>query len=152
MSHRPNTSPRSAEQAPDDMGVQKLEQNQGEIQHEHNEMRAKINILGLRLQGPPWVQFFICVGGVFGFGVIHDFIQELVFRYDGFEFGWFMTICELLVFVVAAWAQLMLQNRQSEVTTISWSQYVGLTVVLAITQGFGSVALSYVNFPVTLAN
>jgi hypothetical protein len=75
-------------------------------------------------------------------------VQELVFRFDGYDFGWFMTLWELLIFVVAAWVQLVQDKRYDEITTIKWREYVNLTIVLAITQGSGSAALSYVNFPV----
>jgi len=75
-------------------------------------------------------------------------VQELVFRFDGYNFGWFMTLWELLIFVVAAWVQLVQDKRYDEITTIKWREYVNLTIVLAITQGSGSAALSYVNFPV----
>ena len=34
-------------------------------------------------------------GGVFVFYIIHDAIQERLFRIEGFEFGSFMTVCEL---------------------------------------------------------
>ena len=109
----------------------------------------KLSVLGFDLTPfPGWSQFFICVGGVFTCGVTHDFVQELVFRHDDFDFGWFMTLWELLIFVAAAWLQLAWDNRSYEIQRIQWREYVNLTIVLAATQGSGSVALSYVNFPV----
>lgn len=82
----------------------------------------------------------------------HDFVQELVFRYDAFDYGWFMTLWELLVFVVAALLQLVRDDRFEEIRSIRWREYVNLTVVLAVTQGSGSVALSYVNFPIKVGS
>jgi len=111
----------------------------------------KLVVLGIELRGGAWVQFFACVGGVFGCGVLHDFVQELVFRNEEFDYGWFMTLWELLVFVLAAGVQLVRDDRYDEIRTIRWQEYVNLTVVLAITQGSGSVALSYVNFPIKVA-
>ncbi|EKX43167.1 hypothetical protein GUITHDRAFT_87893 [Guillardia theta CCMP2712] len=109
---------------------------------------TRITILKWELKGPRWLQFLLLVLGVFSLGVIHDFVQELVFRYEGFDYGWFMTLWELLIFVVAAWLQLWHEGRYNEIRSIDWKQYLSLTVVLAITQGFGSISLSYVNFPV----
>ncbi len=63
-----------------------------------------------------------------------------------------MTLWELLVFVLAAGVQLVRDDRYDEIRTIRWQEYVNLTVVLAITQGSGSVALSYVNFPIKVAS
>ena len=59
-----------------------------------------------------------------------------------------MTLWELLIFVAAAWLQLAWDNRSYEIQRIQWREYVNLKIVLAATQGSGSVALSYVNFPV----
>jgi hypothetical protein len=39
--------------------------------------------------------FLTVAGGVFAFYVVHDAIQERLFRIDGFEFGSFMTVAEL---------------------------------------------------------
>ena len=108
----------------------------------------RLAVLGFELRGGPWAQFFVCVAGVFGCGVTHDFVQELVFRYEAFDFGWFMTLWELMVFVVAAWLQLVRDGRFEEIRSVRWREYVNLTIVLAVTQGSGSVALSYVNFPI----
>jgi adenosine 3'-phospho 5'-phosphosulfate transporter B3 len=110
---------------------------------------CRMSVLGIDLSGTrAWVQLGACVAGVFACGVTHDFVQELVFRYDAFDFGWFMTLWELLIFVGAAWLQLAHEDRSHEIRAIRWREFVSLTIVLAITQGSGSVALSYVNFPV----
>ena len=39
--------------------------------------------------------FIGLAGGVFLFYIVHDAIQERLFRIEGFEFGSFMTVCEL---------------------------------------------------------
>ena len=122
--------------------------DEGEEEEEKSGKRTKLSVCNVEISGGAFVQFFVCVAGVFGCGVTHDFVQELVFRYDGYDFGWFMTLWELLIFVVAAWVQLVQDKRYDEITTIKWREYVNLTIVLAITQGSGSAALSYVNFPV----
>jgi len=114
---------------------------------ESKDMR-RIVILGMELKGEPWLQFVICVAGVFACSCLHDFLQELVFLHKSFDYGWFMTLCELGVIVVAAAAVVVAEGRVEEITTTPWRRYLGLTFVLAITQGFGSAALSYVNFPV----
>jgi|EP00802_Teleaulax_amphioxeia_P010224 hypothetical protein len=53
---------------------------------------GKLSVLNIEIYGSAWVQFFVCVAGVFACGVTHDFVQEYVFRYDAFDFGWFMTL------------------------------------------------------------
>lgn len=94
--------------------------------------------------------FSICCVGVGVFGVLHDFIQEAIFRVEGYDYGWFMTLCEMLLFAIMARFELQLQGSAADISLegVPWSQYTYLTIVLAITQGAGSVALSYVNMPV----
>jgi hypothetical protein len=159
---------------------------EGEMTASAHRDRKPLIVLGFELKGSAWMQFLVCVGGVFACSVVHDFLQvlspatfkeefpclrnhtrayremtetrrslksvllgqELVFRHKEFEFGWFMTLCELGVIVAAATFALVTEKGFDEIAKTPWGQYISLTIVLAITQGFGSVALSYVNYPV----
>jgi len=107
-------------------------------------------VFGIEIKGPRWFVFMVCCAGVAGGGIAHDFIQESVYRTPGYDYGWFMTLCELVVFVMVARIELALLGTPEEnnFRGVPWSQYTMLTVVLAATQGCGSAALSYVNMPV----
>ena len=60
--------------------------------HEMLTMALVMQVLNFEITGSAFVQFFVCVAGVFACGVTHDFVQEVVFRYDKFDYGWFMTL------------------------------------------------------------
>jgi hypothetical protein len=79
-----------------------------------------------------------------------QFMHPLIQRFNFPKLNRFMTLCEMLFFVAMARAELQLQGTAQDVGLggVPWRQYIYLTVVLAITQGTGSVALSYVNMPV----
>lgn len=86
--------------------------------------------------GSAWFQMAVCCTGVGLGGVAHDFIQEAIFRYDEWDYGWYMTLCELMIFVVTARVELQLNGSAADIGLrgVPWRQYLYLTVVLAITQ------------------
>jgi hypothetical protein len=82
------------------------------------------------------MQLLICCLGVGGGGVIHDYVQELVFRNEQWDYGWFMTLCELIIFVITARIELTLNGSPADLRfrNVPWRHYIFLTTVLAITQ------------------
>ena len=120
----------------------------------------------------------LCVAGVFAFFVLHDALQvrsparktppslprqanlgsssqERAFRTPGYEFGWFMTMVEMAV-VSACAAAFEWQGHSDEdagkAKDAAATKYLlGLAVLLTISQGTGSAALAFVNFPIKVA-
>lgn len=109
-------------------------------------------------QKPPVTtrQLAVAISGVFIFYVLHDALQERMFRQDGFRFGWFMTLVEILVVSVCAFV--LEWGAPPDPTMVSKENMktirycvVGLAVCLATSQGTGSAALNYVHYPVKVA-
>lgn len=54
----------------------------------------------------------ICiVSGMFAAYVGHDYVQELVFTYPSFKFGWFMSLVELSLISLASFMQMRFSER-----------------------------------------
>ena len=98
----------------------------------------------------------VCVAIVllFLFFLAHDALQERAFRTEGFTFGWFMTLVEMVVVSLCAWC-LEWEALEGELSAGAAATVrrccVGLSVALAASQGTGSAALNYVNYPIKVA-
>jgi hypothetical protein len=54
----------------------------------------------------------ICiVAGMFAAYVGHDYVQELVFTYPSFKFGWFMSLIELSLISLASFLHMRFSER-----------------------------------------
>lgn len=80
--------------------------------------------------------------GLFTCYVVHDFLQERAFR-SGFTYGWFMTAIEIgTMFSCSALWEGGLQRPKN-----GGKYLAALVVGITVSQGTGSVALAYVNYP-----
>ena len=98
----------------------------------------------------------LSIGGVFILYVLHDALQERAFRQPGFQFGWFMTLIEIVV--VSTCAFMFEWGAPPDPTVVSEDAMRtirmcvgGLALCLATSQGTGSAALNYVHYPVKVA-
>ncbi|KAJ1462754.1 UAA transporter [Pelagophyceae sp. CCMP2097] len=100
---------------------------------------------------------WVSILGLFVFYVAHDGLQERAFRTPGFEFGWFMTAVEIgtMAACAALWEHPGCDGakpRDAPTAKQSGSGYVAaLVLAIAVSQGTGSAALQYVNYPVKVA-
>ena len=81
----------------------------------------------------------------------HDYVQELVFTYPSFKFGWFMSLIEVMCFTLASILQQMyfMPQPQSLAPSPTEAKCAGvLAAMIAVTLGTGSAALAHVSFPV----
>ncbi len=96
----------------------------------------------------------IVIIGMFTAYVAHDYVQELVFSYKSYKFGWFMSLVEVILITLASFVQLRYtQSVEPKFTTIVPSRTeakcaVALAVFIALSLGTGSAAISHVSFPV----
>lgn len=96
----------------------------------------------------------VIVIGMFAAYVAHDYVQELVFSYQSFKFGWFMSLVEVVLITLASFIQLQCTQRAAtqrfniapSFTEVKCA--VVLSVFIAITLGTGSAAMAHVSFPV----
>ncbi|KAJ8608984.1 hypothetical protein CTAYLR_008974 [Chrysophaeum taylorii] len=99
---------------------------------------------------------YLCVLGLFAFYVLHDALQERAFRTEGFRFGWWMTLNELVVVSLLAfvfeWAPApVLKENQAVYAQQVRRLIVFLAFALTVSQGAGSASLAFVNFPLKVA-
>ncbi|KAL7481799.1 hypothetical protein ACHAW6_007471 [Cyclotella cf. meneghiniana] len=104
--------------------------------------------------------------GLFLFYILHDALQERMFRYDGFTFGFFMTLVEVLVMLVASsllekgccrgtkgsvggGVGGMVLGSSLEISVLGKIGIVGL--FLALAHGLGNTALRYSPYPLKVA-
>ena len=107
--------------------------------------------------------------GLFVFYVGHDALQEKMFRYDGFEYGFFMTLAEVSVMLVlsivsdeggsaSGMYHAMLRRRRTrrggETGQISMAVLVRIIcvgILLAVGHGLGNTSLNYSPYPLKVA-
>ena len=105
---------------------------------------------------------FLPIVGLFVFYIAHDALQERMFRYDGFEFGFFMTLAEVLVMLAGSiiseggadgictlFAKRKGRRKTLSVPVLIRIGWVGL--FLALAHGMGNTSLNYSPYPLKVA-
>jgi adenosine 3'-phospho 5'-phosphosulfate transporter B3 len=101
---------------------------------------------------------FLPVLGMFVCYIGHDAFQEEMFRFEGFQFGWFMTLVEVFVMLLGAVFLEGVSFRQSEEsnngggmfkTTWISTTIIGLCVTLS--HGSANTALRFSSYPVKVS-
>ncbi|KAL3805956.1 hypothetical protein ACHAW5_002492 [Stephanodiscus triporus] len=109
------------------------------------------------------------VVGLFVFYVGHDALQEKMFRYDGYEYGFFMTLVEVSVMLLLSsilsanggggggkdeegkrGGRGMGRMRMITSTTV-WIRIGWVGVLLALSHGLGNASLNYSPYPLKVA-
>jgi adenosine 3'-phospho 5'-phosphosulfate transporter B3 len=82
--------------------------------------------------------------------VAHDYVQELVFTYAAFKFGWYMSLVEVTVITLASFVQARCGSQELPLTPSLTELKCSLllAVFIAVTLGTGSAAIAHVSFPV----
>ena len=99
------------------------------------------------------------VAGLFVFYIAHDALQERMFRYQGFEFGFFMTLTEVIVMLVGSVAGgevtgLLTMGRGRKRRRLSMDVLMKIALVgtfLALAHGLGNTSLKYSPYPLKVA-
>lgn len=102
---------------------------------------------------------FLPIIGLFIFYIAHDALQERMFRYDGFEFGFFMTLVEVLVMLVGSIMSeggvgINAQRNVGKKRTLSIPVLIRIGWVglfLALAHGLGNTSLNYSPYPLKVA-
>jgi len=89
--------------------------------------------------------------GMFVFYVCHDALQEEMFRFEGFEFGWFMSLAEVFIMLIGAFLSegVKLQYPPGGYKTWGATAIIGLCV--AGSHGFGNTALRFSTYPLKVS-
>mmetsp|Transcript_16428 Transcript_16428/g.20516 ORF Transcript_16428/g.20516 Transcript_16428/m.20516 type:complete len:395 (-) Transcript_16428:21-1205(-) len=105
------------------------------------------------LDNPATKELFLPALGMFIFYVCHDALQEEMFRFPGYQYGWFMTLAEVTIMLLGG----MISEGTYKVTwpprggnqTVIISIVAGLCI--AGSHGFGNTALRYSSYPLKVA-
>ena len=109
--------------------------------------------------------------GLFVFYIAHDALQERMFRFEGFEFGFFMTLVEVLIMLVGSTISeggdsttgvggmcssitTTTKNSKRKRKTLSTPVLIRISWVglfLAIAHGLGNTSLKYSPYPLKVA-
>ena len=94
--------------------------------------------------------------GLFLFYILHDALQERMFRFDGFSFGFFMTLIEVLIMLLAS---SLLEYRKGRKIILGSSLEMGVLgrigivgLFLAMAHGLGNTALRYSPYPLKVSD
>lgn len=89
--------------------------------------------------------------GMFVFYVCHDALQEEMFRFEGFEYGWFMSLAEVCIMLIGG----CLSEGVTFDCCSGGYQMWGTTAVIGIcvagSHGFGNTALRYSTYPLKVS-
>ena len=89
--------------------------------------------------------------GMFIFYVIHDALQEQMFRFDGFEYGWFMSMAEVFLMLILAVLTEGADLKYPPGGFRTWGANALIGLCVAGSHGFGNTALRYSTYPLKVS-
>eukprot|EP00164_Ancoracysta_twista_P001777 GFYU01002334.1.p1 GENE.GFYU01002334.1~~GFYU01002334.1.p1 ORF type:complete len:445 (-),score=90.51 GFYU01002334.1:991-2325(-) len=108
---------------------------------------AHTHVLGVRLDHwSPTAQFLILTGGVFAFFISYGYVQEALFRLEGFKFGWYLTFCQFVIYSLFALISLW-SSGSSIQSRVPFRMYAAIGLFCVMTMGFSNAACQYLNYP-----
>eukprot|EP01006_Ploeotia_vitrea_P045194 TRINITY_DN66919_c5_g1_i3.p1 TRINITY_DN66919_c5_g1~~TRINITY_DN66919_c5_g1_i3.p1 ORF type:complete len:338 (+),score=-13.42 TRINITY_DN66919_c5_g1_i3:74-1087(+) len=93
----------------------------------------------------PILQFSICTVGVVVFYLVYAYLQELVFTYEGFHYGFFLTFFQFCGYATLAGIHRVMRGETKRQGSVK--AYVILSFVMIAGMGLANQALVYVNYP-----
>ncbi|XXQ31859.1 Sugar phosphate transporter domain-containing protein [Plasmodiophora brassicae] len=110
---------------------------------------AKLKVLMFDLSGlPPMVQLLLLTSGVFLFFILCGSLEENMFNnVNGFTFGWYMTVFELLGFALTAALERRAAGEQVFEHRAPLVNHVIVAVSMTFARGLTNMSLQYLNYP-----
>ncbi|XP_077541370.1 adenosine 3'-phospho 5'-phosphosulfate transporter 2 isoform X2 [Haemaphysalis longicornis] len=109
------------------------------------EDRVILCCLGLGLFSTA-AQFSICTTGVMVVFLFYGYVQELIFRLDGFRaYGFYLTLIQFSLCSVFAFVERKMRRQSGR--TAPLRTHVLLSVLTVGTVGFSNASLGYLNYP-----
>ncbi|GFN93276.1 adenosine 3'-phospho 5'-phosphosulfate transporter 2-like [Plakobranchus ocellatus] len=91
-------------------------------------------------------QFIILTTLTFAFYLVYGYMQELIFRLDGFKtFGWYLTLIQFFYYTIFGIAEL--QFMQDKQRRIPLKMYLILAFLTVATMGLSNTSVGYLNYP-----
>lgn len=92
------------------------------------------------------LQFTVLTLATFAFYLIYGYMQELIFRLEGFKpFGWYLTLVQFGCYTVIGVAELQLQKDKTR--KIPLTTYLLLAFLTVATMGLSNTSVGYLNYP-----
>lgn len=92
------------------------------------------------------LQFAILALGMFLLYMAHAYFQEKIFSTPGFRSGFFVSLCDFVIFGSLAAVQLLLLEGHIP-RNAPLKNFVGISLCLAASLGCGFASLAYLNYP-----
>lgn len=100
------------------------------------------------------LQLVICTSGFVFFKILQGYFQELIFATEGFTFGIYLTLFQMIVHIAIAYMELrftksgkgklLSRSQRSRVTLL---HYFTLSVLLLLGQSLANSSMNFINFP-----
>ncbi|XP_070195656.1 adenosine 3'-phospho 5'-phosphosulfate transporter 2-like isoform X2 [Littorina saxatilis] len=91
-------------------------------------------------------QFVILTIATFAFYLVYGYMQELIFRLEGFKpFGWYLTLLQFAFYSVFAFGEM--QFKGDRLRKIPMRTYVLLAFLTVATMGLSNTSVGYLNYP-----
>jgi len=137
----------------------------GRHTHEVAEESSKLSSAAAVIPSYPKINTqFLPILGLFVFYIGHDALQEEMFRFNGYEYGFFMTLVEVLVMLIGSTlsegnkemcisffksSKSKQKRKQLSAAVLIRIGWVGL--LLALAHGLGNTSLNYSPYPLKVA-
>ncbi|KAH9492093.1 hypothetical protein Btru_029466 [Bulinus truncatus] len=91
-------------------------------------------------------QFIILTTLTFVFYLIYGYMQELIFKLEGFEpFGWYLTLVQFAYYILFGVVELQIKHDRQR--KIPLSMYLLLAFLTVATMGLSNTSVGYLNYP-----
>ncbi|XP_031574537.1 adenosine 3'-phospho 5'-phosphosulfate transporter 2-like [Actinia tenebrosa] len=109
--------------------------------------REDLYVFGIPLDGlSKPLQMAICCGGVLLFYLVYGYVQEWIFRIEGFKpYGWYLTLVQFGFYSLFGTIQKHLGGENTR--KIPLKTYAGLAFLTVSTMGLSNTSLGYLNYP-----
>jgi UAA transporter family len=85
------------------------------------------------------------IAGVFFFFGCHNYLQERIMSFEGFKFGWYLGLLEVVGVTMCTAAERTCVGDTSRKAPLK--NYIGLTACLMASSSLSNIALNYINYP-----
>ncbi|OWF42137.1 Adenosine 3'-phospho 5'-phosphosulfate transporter 2 [Mizuhopecten yessoensis] len=109
--------------------------------------RPEVKLLYVNISHlPSVVQFTLLTVAAFGFYLVYGYIQELIFRLEGFRpFGWYLTLVQFAFYTIFGLVEL--QFKEDKTRRIPLKMYLILAFLTVATMGLSNTSVGYLNYP-----
>jgi len=103
------------------------------------------NLLGFKINHfSRSTQLGICISGTFVFFCSYAYIQESLFRIDGFHFGWYLTFIQFFVYAFISSVELYFHGEMERRSPLS--EYFLIAFFMVVTMGMSNTACTYLPY------